>query len=160
MFPQGNVNPLLMVSVRSAERTRGLQLCGWGWGWENALAGVERAEAEGTPCRAAALAAFQLRVRTALDVLARAQQPVLRVVALALAGLSDERLWREALAGAAAALPDPYLRALLRFLAASAPAHPHHHPPPAHHPDLAAVLVNPTANLPLLPAALLLSPKH
>ncbi|XP_026738922.1 GATOR complex protein MIOS isoform X1 [Trichoplusia ni] len=125
---------------RSAERTRGLQLCGWGWGWENALAGVERAEAEGTPCRAAALAAFQLRVRTALDVLARAQQPVLRVVALALAGLSDERLWREALGGAAAALPDPYLRALLRFLAASAPAHPHHHPPPAHHPDLAAVL--------------------
>ncbi|XP_022838047.1 GATOR complex protein MIOS [Spodoptera litura] len=41
---------------------------------------------------------------------------------------------------AAAALPDPYLRALLRFLAASAPAHPHHHPPPPHQPDLAAVL--------------------
>ncbi|KAJ8731079.1 hypothetical protein PYW07_004243 [Mythimna separata] len=125
---------------RSAERTRALQLCGWGWGWENALAGVERAEAEGTPCRAAALAAFQLRVRAALDVLARAHEPMLRVVALALAGLSDERLWREALTGAALALPDPYLRALLRFLAASAPAHPHHHPPPAHHPDLAAVL--------------------
>ncbi|XP_035440073.2 GATOR complex protein MIOS [Spodoptera frugiperda] len=125
---------------RSAERTRALQLCGWGWGWENALAGVERAEAEGTPCRAAALAAFQLRVRTALDVLARAQSPLLRVVALALAGLSDERLWREALGAAAAALPDPYLRALLRFLAASAPAHPHHHPPPPHQPDLAAVL--------------------
>ncbi|PZC85881.1 hypothetical protein B5X24_HaOG215243 [Helicoverpa armigera] len=125
---------------RSAERTRALQLCGWGWGWENALAGVERAEAEGTPCRAAALAAFQLRVRAALDVLARAHEPMLRVVALALAGLSDERLWREALGGAAAALPDPYLRALLRFLAASAPAHPHHHPPPQHHPDLAAVL--------------------
>ncbi|XP_075977866.1 GATOR complex protein mio [Anticarsia gemmatalis] len=125
---------------RSAERTRALQLCGWGWGWENALAGVERAEAEGTPCRAAALAAFQLRVRAALDVLARAKEPALRVAALALAGLSDERLWREAHAHAHAALPDPYLRALLRFLAASAPAHPTHHQPPAHYPDLSAVL--------------------
>lgn len=78
---------------RSAERTRALQLCGWGWGWENALAGVERAEAEGTPCRAAALAAFQLRVRAALDVLARAHEPMLRVVALALAGTSAAVIW-------------------------------------------------------------------
>lgn len=63
---------------RSVERTRALQLCGWGWGWENAAAGVERAEAEGTPCRAAALAAFHLRLRHALDVLARAREPQLR----------------------------------------------------------------------------------
>lgn len=63
------------VCLRSAERTRALQLCGWGWGWENASAGVERAEAAGTPCRAAALAAFHLRLRTALDVLARAHDP-------------------------------------------------------------------------------------
>lgn len=67
---------------RSAERTCALQLCGWGWGWENAGVGVERAEAEGTPCRAAALAAFHLRTRAALDVLARAQEPRLRVAAL------------------------------------------------------------------------------
>ncbi|KAI5637277.1 GATOR complex protein MIOS [Phthorimaea operculella] len=60
---------------RSAERSRALQLCGWGWGWENAGAGVERLEAEGTPCRAAALAAFHLRLRTAIDVLARAHEP-------------------------------------------------------------------------------------
>ncbi|CAG9136837.1 unnamed protein product [Plutella xylostella] len=33
---------------RSAERTRALQLCGWGWGWEQAAAGVERAEAGGS----------------------------------------------------------------------------------------------------------------
>ncbi|XP_053610182.1 GATOR2 complex protein MIOS isoform X2 [Plodia interpunctella] len=111
---------------RSCERSRALQLCGWGWGWDNAVAGVERAEAEGTPCRAAALAAFHLRLRTALDVLARAREPQLRVVALALAGLSEERLWREALAAATPALPDAYLRALLHFLAASAPAAPPH----------------------------------
>lgn len=135
---------LVRVLCRSAERTRALQLCGWGWGWENALAGVERAEAEGTPCRAAALAAFQLRVRAALDVLGRAREPALRVAALALAGLSDERLWRDAHAHARQALPDPYLRALLRFLAASAPAHPQAPPasPPAY-PDLSAVLVRP-----------------
>lgn len=71
------------------ERQRALQLCGWGWGWENAGAGVERAEAEGTPCRAAALAAFHLKVRVALDVLARAHEPQLRVAALALAGLGE-----------------------------------------------------------------------
>ncbi|XP_028039726.1 GATOR complex protein MIOS [Bombyx mandarina] len=124
---------------RSAERTRALQLCGWGWGWENADAGVERAEAEGTPCRAAALAAFHLRLRTALDVLARAHEPQLRVVGLALAGLSEERLWREALAAGASALPDAYLRGLLHFLAASAPAPPALHAPSAP-PDLSAVL--------------------
>ncbi|XP_060803426.1 GATOR complex protein MIOS [Amyelois transitella] len=126
--------PARRVNVyRSAERTRALQLCGWGWGWDNAVAGVERAEAEGTPCRAAALAAFHLRLRTALDVLTRAREPQLRVVALALAGLSEERLWRESLSAAAPALPDAYLRALLRFLAASAPAHAHAPPlqPPA-----------------------------
>ncbi|KAJ0176372.1 hypothetical protein K1T71_007551 [Dendrolimus kikuchii] len=43
---------------------------------------------------------------------------------------SEERLWREALAAGAPALPDAYLRALLHFLAASAtallPHHPHH----------------------------------
>lgn len=126
---------------RSPERTRALQLCGWGWGWENVGAGLERLEAEGTPCRAAALAAFHLRLRTALDVLARAREPQLRVVALALAGLSEERLWRESLAAAAPALPDAYLRALLHFLAASscadAPAGA-----AAHSPDLSAVLVS------------------
>ncbi|XP_052753330.1 GATOR complex protein MIOS-B isoform X3 [Galleria mellonella] len=142
--------PARRVAVfRSAARGRGLQLCGWGWGWENAAAGVERAEAAGTPCRAAALAAFHLRLRAALDVLGRAREPQLRVVALALAGLSDERLWREALAAAAPALPDAYLRALLHFLAASAPASASasasaaaaaHHAAPPHHPDLAAVL--------------------
>ncbi|KAL0882791.1 hypothetical protein ABMA27_016339 [Loxostege sticticalis] len=127
---------------RSGERTRALSLCGWGWGWENAAAGVERAEAEGTPCRAAALAAFHLRLRHALDVLARAREPQLRVVALALAGLSDERLWRDALAAAAPALPDAYLRALLLFLAASAPASAPAAPaaPPPQGPDLDAVL--------------------
>ncbi|XP_045773378.1 GATOR complex protein MIOS-B isoform X2 [Maniola jurtina] len=118
---------------RSAERTRALQLCGWGWGWENAGAGVERAEAAGTPCRAAALAAFHLRLRTALDVLARAQEPRLRIAALALAP-GDERLWREALAAAAPALPDPYLRALLYFLAAA------NSPAPDPLPDYSAVL--------------------
>ncbi|CAH2048926.1 unnamed protein product, partial [Iphiclides podalirius] len=119
---------------RSAERTCALQLCGWGWGWENAVLGVERAEAEGTPCRAAALAAFHLRARAALDVLARAREPRLRVAALALAGPgADERLWRDALAAAAPALPDPYLRALLHFLAATAAGG-------ASQPDLGAVL--------------------
>ncbi|XP_073956943.1 LOW QUALITY PROTEIN: GATOR complex protein mio [Choristoneura fumiferana] len=118
---------------RSAERTRALQLCGWGWGWENAGAGVERAEAEAAVCRAAALAAFHLRLRSALDILARAASPQLRVVALALAGLSEERLWRESLSAAAPALPDAYLRALLHFLAASSCAH-------AAPPDLSAVL--------------------
>lgn len=59
----------------------------------------------------------------------------LRVVALALAGLSEERLWRESLAAAAPALPDAYLRALLHFLAASSCAH-------AAPPDLSAVLVS------------------
>ncbi|XP_049873651.1 GATOR complex protein MIOS [Pectinophora gossypiella] len=125
---------------RSAERTRALQLCGWGWGWENAGAGVERLEAAGTPCRAAALAAFHLRLRTALDVLARAREPQLRVVALALAGLSEERLWREAVAAAAAALPDAYLRALLHFLAASVAGAAPPHQAPHHSPDLSAVL--------------------
>ncbi|CAK1551406.1 unnamed protein product [Leptosia nina] len=123
-----------IVVYRSPERTRALQLCGWGWGWENAGAGVERAEAEGTPCRAAALAAFHLRARNALDVLARARDPRLRVAALALVpapSAPDERLWRDALHAAAPALPDPYLRALLHFLAAAS----HHH-----HPDFSAVL--------------------
>ncbi|CAH4028135.1 GATOR complex protein MIOS [Pieris brassicae] len=116
-----------VLLYRSPERTRALQLLGWGWGWENALAGVERAEAEGRPCRAAALAVFHLRVRTALDVLSRARSPRLRVAALALAaggGAPDERLWRDSLAAAAPALPDPYLRALLHFLAATVQAHP------------------------------------
>ncbi|XP_037294415.1 GATOR complex protein MIOS isoform X1 [Manduca sexta] len=133
--------PARRVTVfRSGERTRALHLCGWGWGWDNAAAGVERAEAEGTPCRAAAIAAFHLKLRAALDVLARAHEPQLRVVGLALAGLSEERLWREALAAGAPALPDAYLRALLHFLAASAPAHPAHHAAPAAQPDLSAVL--------------------
>nr|XP_032517261.1 LOW QUALITY PROTEIN: GATOR complex protein MIOS-B [Danaus plexippus plexippus] len=114
---------------RSAERTRALQLCGWGWGWENAAAGVERAEAEGTPCRAAALAAFHLRVRAALDVLSRARAPA----------LPEERLWRDALAAAAPALPDPYLRALLHFVAAAAPP-PQQPPAPHHQPDYSDVL--------------------
>ncbi|XP_013170090.1 PREDICTED: WD repeat-containing protein mio-B [Papilio xuthus] len=122
---------------RSAERTCALQLCGWGWGWENAGVGVERAEAEGTPCRAAALAAFHLRTRAALDVLARAQEPRLRVAALVMLALAgpgaDERLWRDAMSAAAPALPDAYLRALLHFLAATASAG-------AAQPDLSAVL--------------------
>ncbi|CAH2095812.1 unnamed protein product [Euphydryas editha] len=130
-----------VTTYRSAERTRALQLCGWGWGWDSAGAGVERAEAEGTPCRAAALAAFHLRLRAALDVLARARAPALRVAALALApcagaGAADERLWREALAAAAPALPDPYLRALLHFLAAALPPSA----PQPHQPDYSAVL--------------------
>ncbi|KAG7308333.1 hypothetical protein JYU34_005527 [Plutella xylostella] len=107
---------------RSAERTRALQLCGWGWGWEQAAAGVERAEAGGQPARAALLAAAHLRLRTALDVLGRASDPAVRVAALAFAGLGEERLWRETVSTAAAALPEPYLRALLHFLAATAPA--------------------------------------
>ncbi|XP_041979444.1 GATOR complex protein MIOS [Aricia agestis] len=116
--------PSRKVTVyRSPERTRALQLCGWGWGWESAGAGVERAEAEGTPCRAAALAAFHLRMRAALDVLGRARAPALRVAALALAppapAQHEERLWRDALEAAAPALPDAYLRATLRFLAAA-----------------------------------------
>ncbi|XP_047532959.1 GATOR complex protein MIOS-B [Vanessa atalanta] len=130
-----------VTTYRSAERTRALQLCGWGWGWDSAGAGVERAEAEGTPCRAAALAAFHLRLRAALDVLARARAPALRVAALALApcagaGAADERLWREALAAAAPALPDPYLRALLHFLSAALPPSA----PQPHQPDYSAVL--------------------
>lgn len=57
------------------------------------------------------------------------------MAALALAP-GDDRLWREALAAAAPALPDPYLRAMLHFLAAaSAPA-------ADPHPDYTAVLVS------------------
>ncbi|CAH0715223.1 unnamed protein product, partial [Brenthis ino] len=133
-----------VTTYRSAERTRALQLCGWGWGWDSAGAGVERAEAEGAPARAAALAAFHLRLRAAVDVLARAREPALRVAALALAPAAappaaaaaapDERLWRDALAAAAPALPDAYLRALLHFVAAALPA------APAAAPDYTAVL--------------------
>ncbi|GBP16081.1 GATOR complex protein MIOS [Eumeta japonica] len=114
---------------RSAERTRAMQLCNWGWGWENVGAGLERAEADGQWGRAAAVAAFHLRLRTALDILSRAPDPQMRMVALAVAGLSEERVWRETAATAAPSLPDPYLRALFAFLSAIVATASHHHQP-------------------------------
>lgn len=66
----------------------------------------------------------------------------LRVVALALAGLSEERLWRESLVAAAPAMPDAYLRALLHFLAASTCTASAAGAGAAHSPDLSAVLVS------------------
>lgn len=107
-----------VITYKSAARTCALQLCGWGWGWENALVGIERAESREQWARAAALAAFHLRVRHALDILSRAPHPQLAVVALALAGVSDQRLWRDLATNAMPRLSDPYLRALAAFLSA------------------------------------------
>ncbi|XP_054286757.1 GATOR complex protein MIOS [Macrosteles quadrilineatus] len=107
---------------RSEDRDRALQLCGWLFERDTTALSVflERLEADGDVCRAAAIAVFNLRLRVAIDILTRAQHDNLSVVAMALSGYTDTKssLWRELCMSSRTNLSDPYLRAIFAFLTA------------------------------------------
>ncbi|XP_066997693.2 GATOR2 complex protein MIOS isoform X2 [Anabrus simplex] len=113
---------------RSEDRDKALQLCGWNFDADSMglTSFLERLEAEGAHARAAAIAVFNLKLRTAIEILNRgsvsqnkqASSANLNIVAMALAGFSDDKgsMWRELCLTSRSQLTDPYLRATFAFL--------------------------------------------
>lgn len=114
---------------RSADRDKGLLLCGWRFDREtNTLYDnlfLDRLEREGAYPRAAAIAVFNLCLRQAIEILNRGASKMsmsanLNIVAMALSGFSEDRnsMWRESCLKCRSQLSDPYLRATFAFLTA------------------------------------------
>lgn len=100
-------------------RHRALRLCGWGIDESELRNFTEKLEAKGQFARAAAVAVFNLEIRLALQILERAPDTDLSMVALALSGFTEEKvgdLWREMVASLLHKFPHPYLRTMFQFL--------------------------------------------
>lgn len=101
---------------RSEERELALQLCGWDSGVLDRLVGQHQYT------RAAAVATFQLKVKTASEILVSGAEKTsdsnLYSVAMALGGFTAERsaLWRQLCSQSRQHLTDCYLRAAFAFL--------------------------------------------
>ncbi|KAL4222251.1 hypothetical protein ACF0H5_018288 [Mactra antiquata] len=125
----------LIYHYRSAARSRALQLCGWyckeQQDTQDQLTMLldnlvyQNLEYE----RAAAIALFNLKIGTAVQILsseaAVKQNPVLTTVAMALSGFTEERnaLWRTTCRNLRQTLEHPYLRAMFGFLASEKDAY-------------------------------------
>lgn len=79
---------------------------------------LEQLEKEHAYTRAAAIAVFNLKIRLAIDILGRAPDSNLNVVAMALSGFSDDKnsIWKQFCAFTKNKLIDPYLKVIFSFL--------------------------------------------
>lgn len=103
-----------------------MHLCSWHFDSSaNALIDhLQQLEKDKAYTRAAALAVFNLKVKSAIEILGRAPDsavncgPSLQVVAMALAGFCDDKnsTWRQFCSTLRGTLSDPYLRAIFAFL--------------------------------------------
>jgi hypothetical protein len=118
-----------MELIRSPERDKALQLCGWRFEkdtnapYNNLF--LERLEREGAYPRATAISVFNLCLRQAIEILNRGASKMslltnLNIVAMALSGFSEDKnsMWRELCLKSRSQLSDPYLRATFAFLTA------------------------------------------
>lgn len=115
------------MCCRHEDRDKALHLCGWHFERDtNSLTKfLERLQRENAFSRAAAIAVFNLKIKLALEILNLASESCsqgtsLNVVAMALAGFSDDKnsMWKQLCSTARAQLIDPYLRAMFAFLTA------------------------------------------
>lgn len=118
---------IILHRFRHEDRDKALHLCGSYFDKDsNSLAKhLDQLERNHAYTRAAAVAVFNLKIRTAIDILSRNadSSPIgvnLNVVAMALAGFSDDKnsMWRHFCGSPKAKLSDPYLRAMFAFLTA------------------------------------------
>lgn len=102
------------------DRDCALNLCGWHMDTEKFLKFLDRLAEKNAHSRAAALAVFNLRLRTAIDILHKSPDRNLNVVAMALAGFTDDKnsMWRQFCSNPKVKMSDPYLRAMFAFLTA------------------------------------------
>ncbi|KAK7593002.1 hypothetical protein V9T40_007754 [Parthenolecanium corni] len=118
VYSKWNDIAMTVVTYKSPARENALQLCGWKFHSDSTA--LERIELEGSFTRAAAIAIFNLKLRSAINILFKgaSRQPHLAVIAMALSGYSTEKksLWREMCAATKEQLSDPYLKAAFAFL--------------------------------------------
>nr|CAD7396882.1 unnamed protein product [Timema cristinae] len=118
-----------LPGVRSDDREKALQLCGWKFDRETTfMAFLDRLESDEAYSRAAAIAVFSLKLRLSIEILNRGFEAQIKmghvsslnIVAMALSGFSDDRnsMWRELCLKSLSQLTDPYLRAMFAFLTA------------------------------------------
>lgn len=123
------INPTNVNFIRSPDRDKALQLCGWRFEkdtnapYNNLF--LERLEREGAYPRATAISVFNLCLRQAIEILNRGASKMtlatnLNIVAMALSGFSEDKnsMWRELCLKSRSQLSDPYLRATFAFLTA------------------------------------------
>lgn len=117
----------IKIICRHEDRDKALNLCSWNFDKESTSLNkfLEQLESNHAYTRAAAIAVFNLKIKLAIDVLSRnSDQTVhganLNVVAMALAGFSDEKgsVWKHFCSTSKAKLGDPYLKAMFSFLTA------------------------------------------
>ncbi|KAB0794498.1 hypothetical protein PPYR_11337 [Photinus pyralis] len=122
----GNVNCYSSAKIyKHEDRDKALHLCGWYFERDVSSLSLflERLQKEQAYSRAAAISVFNLKIKMALDILNQGSEnglPNLNVVAMALAGFSDDKtsMWRQLCSATRAQLTDPYLRAMFAFLTA------------------------------------------
>ncbi|KAK7083685.1 hypothetical protein SK128_028073 [Halocaridina rubra] len=119
---EGN-KPAYAKVFRSEERSRGFELCSWGFENESVLKSfLSQLEGTGNYTRAVAIAVFNQRIKQAIQILQRGaiekQDPTMNATAMALSGYTEDRkgLWRETCTVLRSQLRDPYLRAMFAFL--------------------------------------------
>ncbi|XP_056008065.1 GATOR complex protein MIOS-like isoform X2 [Ostrea edulis] len=114
----------------SAERSKALQLCGWGGDRhrpELLDTILLELQMDGRYTIAAAMALFNLQISKAIEILStssskdqgtQTENTDLSTVAMAIAGYTEERntLWRKTCVSLQQKLQDPYLRAMFAFL--------------------------------------------
>lgn len=120
-------NLIVNVIARHEDRDKALHLCSSYFDKDsNSLnKHIEQLERNEAHTRAAAIAVFNLKIKLAIDILSKGadlspQGNVLNIVAMALAGFSDDKnsMWRRFCPALKAKLKDPYLRAIFSFLTA------------------------------------------
>nr|XP_034309775.1 GATOR complex protein MIOS-A isoform X2 [Crassostrea gigas] len=108
----------------SAERSKALQLCGWGGDHhkpELLDTILHELQMDGKYAIAAAMALFNLQISKAIEILSTSkgqENTDLSTVAMAIAGYTEEKntLWRKTCMSLLQKLEDPYLRAMFAFL--------------------------------------------
>lgn len=124
ILDMGNNTTLTPVKIyRHEDRSKALQLCGWNFNKDLKQGTiVDQLIAAKCPTRAAAIAVFNLKLRSAIEILTAngEQYEHFNVVAMALAGFSDDKnsMWRQFCSCPKFKLTDPYLRAMFAFLTA------------------------------------------
>lgn len=111
---------------RSEDREKALHLCNWRFEKDTTLLAnyIDSLEKHGQFSRAAAIAVFNLKIYSAIEILKRGAERTddnnLNAVAMALAGFTDDKnsMWRKMCASTKSQLSDPYLRAMFSFLTA------------------------------------------
>lgn len=106
------------VYFKHDDRNKALSLCGWPTDNENFIKYINQLERENAYTRAAAIAVFNLKIKLAIEILNRSPNPIMHVVAMALAGFSDDKnsVWKEFCLASKNKLEDPYLKAIFSFL--------------------------------------------